>query len=293
MTAQEKFAAKVSELVTRAKSFAPQTKNAVEELLRQAQKQIAGQLAQIDPTKFQFAQLSQLKISIDQALNQFATQAVLDVGAAQHASALVGSAIVDAPLEAAGISTVPLGRIALDRVAIAQGYTADLIKGLTQNAAAQVNGVIQRAFLGGQSMTDILKNLGSAMGEDSPFADRVVRAATTEILRVHSIASQASLEQAAERHKDLKKQWQHINAARVPRVSHIIADGQIREVTEAFEVDGEQLMYPRDPNGSPENTINCHCLQKPYFEPQDLKATIGDKQLLKDLGISVEMDAAA
>ncbi len=30
---------------------------------------------------------------------------------------------------------------------------------------------------------------------------------------------------------------------------------------EPFEVDGESLMYPGDPNGSPGNVINCHCIQ--------------------------------
>jgi hypothetical protein len=37
------------------------------------------------------------------------------------------------------------------------------------------------------------------------------------------------------------------------------ADGQVRKANEPFDVGGEELMYPRDPSGSPENTINCHC----------------------------------
>lgn len=32
-------------------------------------------------------------------------------------------------------------------------------------------------------------------------------------------------------------------------------------IDEPFIVDGEELMYPGDPSGSPENVINCHCIQ--------------------------------
>jgi uncharacterized protein with gpF-like domain len=38
-------------------------------------------------------------------------------------------------------------------------------------------------------------------------------------------------------------------------------------VDEPFEVGGEQLMYPGDPSGSPENVINCHCIQIAVQKP--------------------------
>jgi hypothetical protein len=46
-------------------------------------------------------------------------------------------------------------------------------------------------------------------------------------------------------------------------------------------------MYPRDPNGSAENTIGCHCMQGPYFAADALKPTASQKGLLDSLGISV------
>jgi hypothetical protein len=39
----------------------------------------------------------------------------------------------------------------------------------------------------------------------------------------------------------------------------------IRNVDEPFDVGGEKLMYPRDPAGSPGNTINCSCYTVPYM----------------------------
>lgn len=41
---------------------------------------------------------------------------------------------------------------------------------------------------------------------------------------------------------------------------HAMADGQEVEINNNFNVGGEQLKYPRDPNGSPANTIRCRCV---------------------------------
>jgi hypothetical protein len=75
--------------------------------------------------------------------------------------------------------------------------------------------------------------------------------------------------------------------ALVPRIGHLLADGQIRKPGEPFLVEGELLRYPRDPSGSAENTINCHCLKIPYFRPEVLKPTDQERQLLSSYGVSV------
>ncbi len=282
MNTQQQFAAKVQRQIAESRALTPATEKAIAELLDEARKRIVGELAGIDPAKFQAAQLRQLKMSIDHVMARFGTDAGRSVNRLQAIAARNGAELVTAPL-----GDLPLGHIALDRVKIAQDYTADLITNLSRKSAAEVNGVIQRAFLGGQSLDDILKGVANVLGPE-----RAKAVATTEVLRVQSIATQASLEDARERHPDLKKQWQHVNAARVPRISHVIADGQVREVDEAFDVDGEQLMYPRDPSGSAYNSISCHCLEKPYFDAEDLKSTPAHKRLLDKLGISVEVSAA-
>jgi HK97 family phage portal protein len=47
---------------------------------------------------------------------------------------------------------------------------------------------------------------------------------------------------------------------------HLVADGQVQPIDEAFDVSGEKLMYPGDPVGSPGNTINCRCTVLPVME---------------------------
>lgn len=50
------------------------------------------------------------------------------------------------------------------------------------------------------------------------------------------------------------------------REDHLGADGQEVAMDEAFDVGGEALMFPGDPAGSPENTINCRCTTIPIIE---------------------------
>ncbi len=45
-----------------------------------------------------------------------------------------------------------------------------------------------------------------------------------------------------------------------PRPAHEDADGQEVPIDEPFDVDGEDLDYPGDPNGSDGNVINCMCI---------------------------------
>lgn len=43
------------------------------------------------------------------------------------------------------------------------------------------------------------------------------------------------------------------------RQAHRRANGQVRGLTDTFQVGGEDLRFPLDPSGSPANVINCRC----------------------------------
>jgi uncharacterized protein with gpF-like domain len=60
------------------------------------------------------------------------------------------------------------------------------------------------------------------------------------------------------------KQWLTSGNANV-RAGHRLANNQIVPIDEPFLVASaengiEELMNPSDPNGSPDNVINCHCV---------------------------------
>lgn len=287
MSKQQQFASKLAELTRRSRALPPQAQKEIVDLLEEAKKKILGEVATLDPNSFTAAQRTALKASIDRALAQFRVQATEKVNQLQAAAAVVGVQSVDEPLSSSGIGDASLGQFSASTLAIAQGYTADLISGLSAKASADVNAALTRAFLGGQSLSDIIAQISKALGNSSPTADRAITIANNEILRVQSIATQARMEDLTARHPDLEKEWLHIPAARVPRPGHIIASGQVVAVDKPFLVEGEELMYPRDPSGSPENTINCHCLSRPFIAPEKLTGTPAHKSLLDSLGISV------
>jgi hypothetical protein len=175
---------------------------------------------------------------------------------------------------------------------VVQGYTADLISGISKDTGSKINAAIQRAYLGRANLTQLINQVGSALedgkfsGLFGPMGNRALGIATNEVMRVHSLASMSRISDLADKHDGVGKQWRHLMIG-VPRIAHILADGQIRQADEPFDVGGEELMYPRDPAGEPENTINCHCLVLPYVSPEALKPSDQERGLLNSLGVSV------
>lgn len=294
MSDQSDFAAKVQELITQSKDLTLDARNKIMEMLDAVRKEIIARLADIDPASFSAAQLNIVKQQIDSLMKTFANQATAVIDDFQSRAFSLGAQTASSPLQLVGLESSSLGQISESSLKIAQAYTADLVQGLSADAAAKLNGAITRAFLGGQSLTDIISQVGRALSDGQGFTGifsqigkRAVDVTTNEVLRVQSIAGQARMEDAAARHADLKKQWHHLSIARVPRPGHVAADGQVVAVSDAFLVEGEELMYPRDPNGSPENTINCHCVSAPYFDADALQPSARRKGLLDSVGISV------
>jgi len=147
---------------------------------------------------------------------------------------------------------------------IATNYTADHITGLGSDLMGQINGVIQRVVLDGQNPFDAMKSIDEVIGRGgaggvSYQAERIVR---TEVNRVYSIATDATVNEFGKQVKGLKKQWVS-GAFRAGRreyhQSENVNDGLPIPFNQPFMVGGEPLDYPRDPKGSPENTINCGC----------------------------------
>jgi hypothetical protein len=81
------------------------------------------------------------------------------------------------------------------------------------------------------------------------------------------------------------------------RESHREANGQQVRIDDDFVVGGERLMFPGDPNGSAENTINCRCTMVAVFpdqvtEPSADEPTLADYIAGGDEGFSGPMPAA-
>jgi hypothetical protein len=289
----ELYAAQVQQLINGAKQLTPESEAAILTLLSRADAEILGRIAQLNPKSYTSVQLTQLRAQIDQAMSQFQKAATTKVGELQERAAKLATRDISATVGAALGQQVSLGAVNMQTVKIAQGYSADLISGLSADAAAKIKGAVQRAFLGGQGLPEIVAQVGRALdnGKFSGIFDdlgaRAARIAMNEVLRIHSISGQARLYELAKSNRAIKKQWLHIPAARVPRLGHILASGQVVDVDEPFIVEGEELMFPRDPSGSPENTIFCHCASVPNVADDQLTASADDRAVLASVGLKV------
>lgn len=294
----DQYKAKIDALERQAELLPAAARVRMLKQLRQAADQIRAEISRADPTSYSAARLQALKQEIDRVMAQWAQAATGDVSTAQKAMYADATKTVDATLSVATPQLAVLPVVDTRLIAVAQGYSADLITGLAAQTSRRINGALQRAAMGGSSMQQLVAQIGGALenqdgGEFSGlFSDAGARAssiASNEILRMHSIASVARIGSVAKNHERgaIQKEWIHIPIARVPRLTHIAASGQMRNPDEAFDVGGEDLMYPRDPSGSAANTINCHCLVRARVNPAFLQPTDAQRALLDKLGISV------
>ena len=288
------YAEQLDALARAAEALSPEAELRIRKLLDDVNRELLADLAHTQPGSYSSAQLQMLKSQVDRLMAQFAQQASAIVEKFEEQTYQQTARSIDATVSAAATATVAVQPV-LDRSAlqVVQGYTADLITGLSRDAAGKINASIQRAYLGRADLTQLVKQIGAARygsaftGIFSQVGEHTVNVALNEIRRLQSIVSFARIRDLKQRHPNLGKGWRHIPVARVPRVAHILADGQVVAVEEPFIVGGEELMYPRDPKGSAANTINCSCLLYPAVSNEDLKSSDAERALLAKYGISV------
>ena len=292
------YAQQLDALTRSADALSPEARKRILKLLDDANKEIISDLARTPDGSYSSARLQMLKAQVDRAMQEFAAQAGAQMATMLADAYRTTSIAVDSTVAAASGGVLVPPEIDRAELQVVQGYTADLITGVSRDASAKINAAIQRGFLGGANLQQTVEQIGRALeggefsGLFSEVGKRAMSIATNEVMRVNSLASMSRIRALAPHHPGLGKRWLHVPVARVPRIGHLLAQGQIRKPEEPFLVEGEDLMYPRDPSGSPDNTINCHCLVQPYFGEDQLKPTDQERQLLKDYGISVTTQAA-
>jgi uncharacterized protein with gpF-like domain len=99
----------------------------------------------------------------------------------------------------------------------------------------------------------------------------VTRARTIARTETHSASQDASFTAAQSMGIDLVKEWVATHDSRT-REDHIDADGQIVLMHEPFKVGDDELQFPGDPSGLPEEVINCRCICL-YHPAEDVELT--------------------
>lgn len=130
-------------------------------------------------------------------------------------------------------------------------------KELHQVLLRQLRENITQSFILGESYRTAAKRIKNRMDVG---ASRALTIARTEMHRVRHQAQYGSMLEGEKRGITLSRTWLSAVDSRT-RHSHAMADGQTVKLDKPYEVNGEKLMYPGDPAGSPENIINCRCTE--------------------------------
>jgi len=127
------------------------------------------------------------------------------------------------------------------------------ITGINDTVLSYIRRQLQIGAFEGESIHEISQRLtDSKIGFSR---GRAICVARTEVI---GTSNGASCETARFIDDKLKKTWITTIDGR-ERPWHADADGQTVGINEKFIVNGEQLDYPGDSMGSPENVVNCRC----------------------------------
>lgn len=196
---------------------------------------------------------------------------VMEIYRAAVAQAMVTSADkvwlggIDSIAAQTGVKLV--GRIDPRALLATQHFMTRKIGEITQDTIQRINTALTQHLLGvrtmDQTLTEIQRLLGGAP------RGRAMTIAYTEIGRVYSASQYETMLQQAKLLPGLKKSWIH-SGKKHPRPGHVLCAEQTAKepipIEQPFEIvdlrtgEVEQLRYPRDPNASAYNTINCGCM---------------------------------
>lgn len=141
----------------------------------------------------------------------------------------------------------------------AKNQAALKVVGIGETTVKDVRQVISKAVEEGLSTDKTARALRDLY--EGFQTSRALTIARTETANAMSHGKHSAAEETAkETGLVLERVWSAVNDERT-RESHAAADGQVRKMGEAFDVGGEALMYPGDPNGSAENVIACRCVE--------------------------------
>ena len=248
---------------------------AARDLLRRVHTEVLAEIAK-GGSEFDLMVLRRLVSAIELRIADFQRELNRVFEERLRGSIKLGEQMADTPLRSAAPNLHTGFGVSSQTAQVAAQYSARLINGLGRSLQEKIDSILTRAALGGLKPSDAINQIGSKFNSksigDGPFKSIFSRAETivrTEVLRIQSIATHARLLAQRESLKrsgyTLRKRWLSAHDPRV-RPSHLAADGQVQELEEPFLVGGEELIYPRDPNGSGGNTVRCRCIEAPVIE---------------------------
>lgn len=261
------YIAKLDDLSKRVYTLEDEAARRSVQLLRDALTQINTRIVTADGWRLE--NLTNLQRQVKDLIAGFESELTAHLNGVTARAWELGTAAVDDPLKISGVSLSP-ARLSRNVIAVLQGYSADLIRRISQETLTAVNGTLAQALLGLQNPLQAQQRITQLIGATDNLRDltgisaRAESIFRTEVGRVNAIATQARQVQVAEMVPDLMKSWVSTGDHRT-RSGHLAAHGQSVRIDQPFSVAAyiggpkEEMMYPRDPRGSANNVINCRC----------------------------------
>lgn len=235
------------------------------DVLKELQRQTLDEIGRAAITEWDAYHLKEMLNSIEHQIDNFAAKGKAEADGLLEESWGMGRNLVDIPLAEAGIYTgFRLSTSVLDTL---KDFTFHKIEGLSEAAWDKIRGELTLGVMGGKTPQEVAKAVGTNLTDRSIFTSIARRAEVItqmEMGRVFSTATELRMEEAADHVDGLEKMWRHVGHPKVPRSSHLAADGQHVPVNESFNIGGVQMMYPRDPGAPIDETINCGCDHIPF-----------------------------
>lgn len=173
-----------------------------------------------------------------------------------RAKKLFGQKSATAKLEIKAKARQPAGQAAYDArmQTFVDKWSAEKVDQVGDATKGRIKDIIADGEKEGWSVDETADEIENDCNEIGPTRAQVI--ARTE---THTASQHASIETAKELGIPLTKQWIATGDQRT-RDDHADADLQEQPMDEPFTVGGAELQYPGDPDGPPEETINCRCV---------------------------------
>lgn len=255
MTPAEKaYFAKIKELMAKVGHLQDDEVARVTAILRDARKDVAALVAD---TEWQAYRIPQLKEAVERAVETLRQRYMATQTDALRNMWNAGIDIVDMPLATVGIR-IAAPEISMTTLEILQGFSADLIGGLTKDAAKKINTELTLGIMGQKQPSEVMKAIGKNLDDPGVYHSIAVRAETitrTEMARVHSTSREARNQATVEASPELEwlKKWISSHKAH-PRPPHQELDGETVPVDKNFPYG---IPYPHAPGLPAEESINC------------------------------------
>lgn len=130
------------------------------------------------------------------------------------------------------------------------------LKDVPQETFDRIKATLEEGITKGDTTEELATRIRAEFNAIDQGRARVI--ATTETSAAYGAGRDEAMQQAGIGFK----QWLTSGNDNV-RAAHAAANEQIVGIDEMFDVGGEQLQFPGDPTGAPENVINCHCVSIP------------------------------